>query len=272
MEAVKIRGRALGEGTPVICVSLTGKTNEELFEQAALAAESAAQMAEWRADLYDGTESAVTEGATTESLTAEDTTDKSLAAESVAEILPQLRSLLGEKILLFTVRTKKEGGEAELLPQEYANIIKAALNTGCIDMADIEMSAGEAADELIAEAAESGVCTVISWHDFEKTPDDKSLRDSILKMQETGAQIVKVAVMPESEEDVSRVMALAKELKDGLAKKPFVLISMGEMGAVTRINAEEMGSAFTFGALTEEQASAPGQIEVSRLAKEIKKR
>ena len=58
---------------------------------------------------------------------------------------------------------------------------------------------------------------------------------------------------------------LAEKIKNGLTERPYILISMGELGVRTRTDAAALGSVLTFGALSDEQASAPGKIAVSKL-------
>ena len=73
-----------------------------------------------------------------------------------------------------------------------------------------------------------------------------------------GGDVVKLAVMPETGEDVLRLMAASLDMRERYADRPFVTMSMGPMGAVTRISGGLTGSAITFG--TAGEASAPGQL------------
>ena len=250
---IKVRDITLGEGIPAICVPLTGATVKEVLVQAEQAALSEADIAEWRADLC-GEVMAGTCG--------------------IPHVIREIRERLGDKALLFTVRTKKEGGAADIDEEAYKALLEEALKEAPgIDMIDIELSAGEAAvSELIAEAKRAGVVTVISSHDFEKTPEDPELEALAEALDKTGGDIAKIAVMPNSPEDVERIRALADKIKNGLMKKPYLLISMGETGKETRLDAGALGSVMTFGALTEKQLSAPGQVTVSELKKELLRR
>lgn len=102
----------------------------------------------------------------------------------------------------------------------------------------------------------------MSSHDFEKTPDLDTLASRLGRMREIGADIVKIAVMPQSRADVLTLLA-ATEQFSRTADCPVVTMSMGGLGAVSRICGETFGSALTFGSAG--TASAPGQIEVSEL-------
>ena len=250
---IKVRDITLGEGLPAICIPLTGATVKEVLVQAEQAAISEADIAEWRADLcgevMDGT-------------------------CGIPHVIREIRERLGNKALLFTLRTKKEGGAADKDGEAYKGLLKEALSQpDGIDMIDVELSVGEAVvAELTAAVERAGVISVISSHDFEKTPEDPELEALAEALDKTGGDIAKIAVMPQSTEDVERIRALADKIKNGLMKKPYLLISMGETGKETRLDAGALGSVMTFGALTEKQLSAPGQVTVSELKKELLRR
>ena len=77
--------------------------------------------------------------------------------------------------------------------------------------------------------------------------------------------IAKIAVMPESTQDVEVLMdATATFTK--YASVPAIAMSMGELGLASRTTGERFGSAVTFG--TAGKASAPGQLPATEL-KEI---
>ncbi len=83
-------------------------------------------------------------------------------------------------------------------------------------------------------------------------------------MQELGADIPKIAVTPACPLDVCTLLAASAEMVQSYADRPFIAISMGADGAVSRIAGEVFGSALTFGAA--KTLSAPGQLRVTQLA------
>ena len=84
-----------------------------------------------------------------------------------------------------------------------------------------------------------------------------------MKMENLGADIAKIAVMPISKSDVLRLMDVSQRASQ-IMNIPIITMSMGPMGLVTRINGEFTCSAVTFG--SGENASAPGQIPCGDLA------
>ena len=136
--------------------------------------------------------------------------------------------------------------------------------SGYVDLIDVEIFAGEElVRENIANIHAAGVAVVGSNHEFEKTPDKADLLYRLRKMQDMGADIPKIAVMPQSKADVITLMDVTQEMYTKYADRPIITMSMGPAGVISRLSGEAFGSAMTFGAVG--QVSAPGQIPVERL-------
>ena len=134
-------------------------------------------------------------------------------------------------------------------------------------MIDAELFMGEAVlGKLIRMAHERGVRLVASNHDFNKTPDKAEMIRRLRMMDDAGADILKIAVMPRDASDVLDLLDVTRMMNEGLTDKPLITMSMGQLGMITRIAGETFGSAVTFGSMG--QASAPGQIDAAKL-KEI---
>lgn len=241
METVKVRNVIIGEGIPKICVPIFESTAEEILREAKDIAGLMPDIAEFRADRFE----------------------HCFEHDSVRAVLSELREILGEIPLLFTLRTTEEGGEAEVGNTIYADILIKACESGLIDMVDVEVLRLDDAESVIEAAHSHGVKVVASHHDFEKTPAKYEIVKDFMAMQSTSADILKIAVMPESIADVKVLMEAAEEMVNKHADRPIVAISMSEKGTVSRIAAEAFGSSITFGAAS--KASAPGQIGVEEL-------
>ena len=81
-------------------------------------------------------------------------------------------------------------------------------------------------------------------------------------MQECGADIVKIAVMPQSKKDVLTLLLATEEMVREHAKCPVVTMSMSEVGVVSRICGEAFGAV--------KKASAPGQLGAEELRMVLK--
>ncbi|MBQ2401487.1 MAG: type I 3-dehydroquinate dehydratase, partial [Lachnospiraceae bacterium] len=104
---------------------------------------------------------------------------------------------------------------------------------------------------------------VASKHDFTKTPPEAELVADLCRMQDLGADIVKYAVMPNSERDVLTLLSATVTMKEQHRDTPVITMSMGRLGVISRVCGSFTGSAVTFG--TAGQASAPGQLPADRL-------
>lgn len=82
-------------------------------------------------------------------------------------------------------------------------------------------------------------------------------------MCQGGADIVKLAVMPNKVDDVLRLLSVTAKFHEENPDTPIITMSMGQMGSISRLSGETFGSCVTFGA--HEKPSAPGQYEMNRL-------
>ena len=237
MSCVNVRGCRIGEGRPKVILPIVERAEAAILEKAAQFSTLQADCVEWRVDYF---ESARAPGA-------------------VARCLAKLRVALKDKLLLVTIRTKAEGGELALRHTEYADLLHTILDTDCADLLDIEFfTAGADLPVLVEQAHTAGVPVVCSSHDFAKTPPRAELVERMVQMQQAGADLPKLAVMPQSRTDVLELLAATAEMAEHHPETPVITMSMGTLGAVSRLAGEAFGSAMTFA--NPGQASAPGQV------------
>lgn len=240
---VDIRGLKLGEGMPKICVPLVGKTAEDILGEAKLLKDLKLDLVEWRVDHYKDVED----------------------LDKVKHLLGELRNAVGNLPILFTFRSKKEGGEKEISTEYYAQLNNEIASTKMADLIDVELFTGDdIVTDIVKNAHCNGVKIVMSNHDFFKTPDKNEIISRLCKMQDLGADIPKIAVMPNSSRDVITLLDATEEMSTIHAKTPIITMSMGGLGLVSRLSGQTFGSALTFGAA--KTASAPGQIAVNELS------
>lgn len=237
MSCVTVRGCRIGEGRPKVILPIVERTEAAILEKAAAFSALRADCVEWRVDLFE--------------------TPDDLGA--VVHCLAKLRVALKDKLLLVTLRTKEEGGNAPVSHEDYLHFIHTLLDTDCADLIDIEFfTAGADLPELIQDAHTAGVKVVCSSHDFHKTPPKAELVNRMVAMQQAGADLPKLAVMPQSRTDVLELLAATAEMADHHPETPVITMSMGALGAVSRLCGEAFGSAMTFA--NPGTASAPGQV------------
>lgn len=113
--------------------------------------------------------------------------------------------------------------------------------------------------EIVEEAQKNGCKAIVSFHDYDKTPQRHELEAIVSSCFEANADIAKVACMVHSECDCARLLGLLD------AKRQIVAIGMGEKGRITRIAGPLLGSPFTFACLSKGKETAEGQIDKQRL-------
>lgn len=242
MNAVKVRNVVIGEGMPKICVPIVGVTKEAILDEARAITKLPADVVEWRIDWFENV----------------------FDFDRLVDVLKDLREVLGDMPILMTFRTSKEGGEKAIEDEVYADINIKAAQTGYVDLVDVEVFTGdEIVKKIIDGAHAAGVKVVASNHDFFKTPDKDDIVGRLRKMQDLGADIPKIAVMPQNKKDVLTLLAATEEMANEYADRPIITMSMAGTGVISRLAGEVFGSALTFGAAA--KASAPGQMGVEDL-------
>lgn len=239
MSCITIRGCRIGEGRPKVILPIVERAEAAILEKAAQFSTLQADCVEWRVDYFEGAR----------------------VPGAVARCLAKLRVALKDKLLLVTFRTQAEGGQVALSPAEYRQFLELVLDTDCADLLDIEFfTAGADLPKLVEQAHSAGLAVVCSSHDFAKTPPQAELVRRMVAMQQAGADLPKVAVMPQSRTDVLELLAATAEMADLHPETPVITMSMGTLGAVSRLAGEAFGSAMTFA--NPGQVSAPGQVSL----------
>lgn len=239
---VEIRGVQIGGGIPKICVPITDRTLQEIENSAKRIMEYPVDMIEWRIDWFDGVEE----------------------NDRVLKAAKSLRAICGICPLIFTNRTVEEGGMASVSRERYHELNLLLAESGCVDLIDVQMFFGaEKTESWVTELQKTGVKVVGSWHNFDFTPSREEMVQRLCRMQELGADICKLAVMPLNEQDVHRLMLATREMSEQYADRPLITMSMSGLGVASRIAGEYYGADVTFGTLG--KASAPGQVPVTEL-------
>lgn len=237
-----IKEKMLGEGRPLICVPVMDRKKADIIHEITyLAKSTAADMIEWRVDAFDSYED----------------------FNEIRQILNELKSVVKEKIFLYTFRTRKQGGEAEPEHELLDDLHDLAAESRCVDLIDIEFFAEEHPAKKIRRIREQGVHVIASHHDFEMTPPPEVMSMLLDKMAAGGADLVKLAVMPKDCLDVIKLLEVTDGFRRNHKGVPIITMSMGALGSISRISGEYFGSCVTFGA--HKVASAPGQFAMETL-------
>ena len=156
-----------------------------------------------------------------------------------------------------TNRLQSEGGKWSGTEEDRIELLIDILEL--VDAVDIELSADEDVRKKVIQSAKDAAKTVIvSSHDFNKTPAIDRMQKTLDDCFDAGADIAKLAVMPESMQDVLNLLQVTHD-----SKAPVCTISMGDLGKHSRIVTSCYGSVLTYGSVGD--AVAPGQLRVDEL-------
>ena len=182
-----------------------------------------------------------------------------LAKEAILQVAPAVFEKFAGRELLFTLRTRSEGGEIDLSSEEYVQIIKDVTQLYQPDYLDFEYYTHKDVFDQMLDFPN----LVLSYHNFQETPDN--MMEILSELTSLTPKVVKVSVMAHTEQDVLDLMNYTRGFKTLNPEQDYVTISMGKIGKVSRITSDVTGSSWSFASLDE--ASAPGQISLSSMKK-----
>lgn len=245
MKEIGIRERVIGKEYPGICLSITAKNKEDLYNQLELGILEEPDLIEIRIDQW-----------------------VKCLLNKLDETFKRIREIIHSTPLIATYRTLKEGGKGRFEDNYLRDLYKILIMNKYIDVVDIEIFQGEKyLEKLMMLGKEYNKKIILSYHNFDETPSNDAIRDIFCKGISLDGDIIKIAVMPNSNGDVIRLLEISKEIFNEY-NKPIIAISMGEYGKISRVIGGKYGSILTFVSL-EKYVSAPGQLSIKDIKKYI---
>jgi len=242
MKRLAIRNMNLEAARPTICSSLYGRKREDILGEVKILAEFSIDLFEWRADRFEDVRSDY----------------------SLLEMLDDLRRESRQKPIIFSLRGGQNGGDITLSAEEYIHANELAMDSRQVDLVEIDLSWGEAVlKRLIEKAGSIGIRTIIAMHDFQKTPDKKTIVAAFGTAMEYGADLPKIAVMANHKRDVLTLLDAVLEIDEIYGQNARIVTAMGQEGMVSRIMPAFFGSALTYAFGI--GGAVPGQINPNDL-------
>ncbi|WP_456265816.1 MULTISPECIES: type I 3-dehydroquinate dehydratase [unclassified Bacillus (in: firmicutes)] len=229
-------------GQPMICTPLIGHTKEELFHEVEVLTEKKPDVIEWRADFFHHLH------------------DKDQVIGTLKGMVEKAKGIP----FLFTIRSEKEGGERiSLSESEKVSLLAELCSTKLVDAVDYELMHDVTHIQQVSQAAKRhGVTLIVSYHNFDRTPEVDRLVQLFVNAESVGADIAKIAVMPHSYDDALTLLSATSHAKKQLSI-PVISMAMAEYGAFTRMIGGLFGSVMTFA--VGKESSAPGQVAIQDL-------
>lgn len=207
----------------------------------------------------------------------EEALGKIFRANSVADMLElrldvmesfHLEDLLlaASKPVIATYRSQEQGGRGSADDETRARYLLNAIEKGA-DFLDVEYGMPQEYRRSILESAPIGK-VIVSTHSSDGTPTCDKLKDTLRRLADTGAHIVKIVTRARKAEDNLRVLGLIPAAHTlGIE---IITFCMGPIGRISRIASPLLGGYLTFACLQEGEESADGQIPVMDMKKVMK--
>jgi 3-dehydroquinate dehydratase I len=237
------KSKVIGEGTqPLVCTPMVGKNPKAVLAELKKVLKKKPDIIEWRADYFE---------------TVADT-------DAVIAFGNKLKEVAGSLPIIFTIRSVHEGGQKiSLSDNEVIELCAEICRKTRIEYVDCELRIQpDLFKKLCKIAHENGSKVVASYHNFDLTPNRDVMIQKLTLMEQNGADVAKVAVMPKSLEDVISLLSATLEAKRKL-KIPLITMSMGGMGVISRMVGGVFGSSLSFA--VGQSSSAPGQPPIEDL-------
>ena len=235
-------GKVLGGPAPLVCVPLVGKSRDEVVAEAKNLANVQPDIVELRVDAWDCIED---------------------CGRSVS-LIEEVRGLAAGLPIILTCRGHWEGGVKEVSEPAKDAVYGKAIEKRLVEFVDKELKYGYSRlSQLKVAANAQGVSLIVSYHDFKATPSKEFIYAQLAQQISCGADVAKIALMPQREEDVLKVLDATLAVRRDFADVPLITMSMSELGMHSRVVGGLYGSDLTFAVGS--AASAPGQIPVGQM-------
>ena len=175
----------------------------------------------------------------------------------------EIRTLFSmEKCLIATCRPSESITESEAL-QIVLIAAEGMSKSPCPDnkYIDLDINTPSGNISIVKERLkECGSELILSFHDYEKTPDSAVL-ENVISFMLNEAHFAKIATMATNSYDAARVMNLYRTF----SPSRLIAFCMGDPGRFTRRLSVELGSPFTYTSVDDSKVTAPGQYTFSEL-------
>jgi 3-dehydroquinate dehydratase I len=214
-----------------LCTSISAFSPEEMARKASLALSIGSHLVEFRIDRLEG-------------------------GNALSDIKKKLSPFA--KKAVFTVRSSQEGGGFKGSESARLDLMSrlAEMRPAYVD---IELSAAKENEKWLGSLP-SKLQTIISWHNFDRTPDQPLLQ-AICEEELRLGSLAKVVTTATRVDDNLVALALCKQ-----GRGRIISFCMGELGTLSRVLSMEMEAPIVYASLPNE-AVAPGQLSISTMRK-----
>jgi 3-dehydroquinate dehydratase/shikimate dehydrogenase len=157
-----------------------------------------------------------------------------------------------------TCRRADNGGKFKGTVASQLEILTKAHAAGC-QIVDLELQSAISAKAEAVARLRSRAGLILSFHDFRAT---RNLDETLEKMLKVPADFYKIVTTATT---LSDNVAMMKFLQAHGGRYALIGLCMAEQGIISRVLCVRAGSVFTFGAVSADLKTAPGQISAREL-------
>ena len=235
--------KLIRKNTFISCIPLISSNRNELLADVEVGVANGCDLLEWRRDHF--------------------MPGVILTATEEQDLLNEIKNRMPNQGLIYTFRSHREGGVCETSDEIRAVAVMAAINSSQVDYVDVELNSDPVFLERIKGALNTSETQwLVSYHNFVKTPAVEEINAVFRAMEGAGGDVLKLAVMPQSTDDVRHLIQATLTYNEE-SRKPMIAIAMGSLGAITRIAPDLCGGSLTFAAGAGK--TAPGQLSLEEI-------
>jgi len=161
-------------------------------------------------------------------------------------------------VSIATCRRAASGGKFRGSLAKQLDILSKAAAAGC-QLVDLELQSAVRCKPQQLTRLRASAALILSYHDFRAT---RKLEETLAKMSAFPADYYKIVTTATTLYDNVTMMKFIEKNSD---KHSLIGLCMGEQGIISRALGVRAGSVFTFGAVSEEEKTGPGQITAQEL-------
>lgn len=161
-------------------------------------------------------------------------------------------------VCIATCRRAASGGHFRGSLAKQLDILTKAAAAGC-QLVDLELQSAVRCKPQQLERLRASAALILSYHDFRAT---RKLEETLEKMSAYAADYYKIVTTATTLYDNVTMMKFIEKNSD---RHSLIGLCMGEQGVISRALGVRAGSVFTFGAVSEEEKTGPGQITAQEL-------
>jgi len=163
--------------------------------------------------------------------------------------------------ILLTARHPREGGAGRLSAPRRRELLEEFLSLA--SWVDVELRSASEMAGVLKAARNRQVATILSFHDFVRTPGQAKLAALPREAARLGADVCKIAVQLRNASELARLLLLQARAKGNLAT-----MGMGSFGKISRLVLPLAGSCLVYGFI--DRAQVPGQWPAELLAQRLR--